>query len=72
MHAGKGQREREREREIPGRLHTISTEVSSAPNEGLELMNREIMTRAETKSRMLRGLSHPGAPTVKTLKIFFC
>ena len=29
---------------------------------GLELMNREIMTRAEIKSGMLNPLSHPGAP----------
>ena len=34
---GEGQREREG---IPGRLHTVSTE----PNTGLELTNREIMT----------------------------
>ena len=37
--AGEGQRERERER-IPSRLHTVSTE----PDVGLELTNREIMT----------------------------
>ena len=36
------QRERERER-IPSRLHTVSTE----PNAGLELTNREIMTWAK-------------------------
>ena len=37
--AGEGQRERERER-IPSRLCTVSTE----PDVGLELMNREIVT----------------------------
>ena len=36
---GAGQSERERER-ISGRLHTVSTE----PDAGLELTNREIMT----------------------------
>ena len=41
---GEGQRERERER-IPSRLHTVSAE----PDAGLELMNRESVTRAETK-----------------------
>ena len=36
-----GEREREREKErIPSRLYTDSTE----PDEGLELMNHEIMT----------------------------
>ena len=53
------ERERERERErIASRLHTVSTE----PNSGLEPMNRETMTRAETKSWMLNQLRHPGAP----------
>ena len=37
------QRERERER-IPSRLHTVSTE----PNAGLELTNREIMTKLKS------------------------
>ena len=46
---GEGQRERERDRErekIPSRLHTPSTE----PEAGLDPMNREIMTCAETES----------------------
>ena len=38
---GERQRERGRDR-IPSRLHNVSTE----PNAGLELTNREIMTRA--------------------------
>ena len=42
-------RERGRERgrkRIPSRPHAISAE----PDAGLELMNRELMTRAETES----------------------
>ena len=63
-------RERERERvhkqgrdresgkeKIPSRLHAVSTE----PNVGLDLTNREIMTWAKIKSRMLNRLSHPSA-----------
>ena len=50
------QRERERER-IPSRLCTVSLE----PDVGLEPTNREIMPGAETRSRILNGLSHPGA-----------
>ena len=51
-------RGRERGRQgIPSRLLTASTE----PDTGLDLMNREIMTWAEIKSRMLNGLSHPAA-----------
>ena len=43
--AGKGQRERvgDTESEAGSRLRAVSTE----PDVGLELMNREIMTRAE-------------------------
>ena len=52
---GRG-RERGRER-IPSRLCT----VGSKPNAGLELMNHEIMTWAETKTWALKQLSHPGA-----------
>ena len=44
------QRETERDRE---RIEAGSTLVSVEPNAGLELMNCDIMTRAETKSRML-------------------
>ena len=50
-------RERERER-IPSRLRVVSTE----PDTGLHLMNHEIMSWAEIKSRTLNRLSHPGAP----------
>ena len=54
-----GEAERERGREItPSRLRAASAE----PDVGLELTNREIMTQAETKSRRLRRLSHPGTP----------
>ena len=50
---------RERER-IPSRRCSVSTE----PSMGLGHTNREIIKpRAETKSRTLNGLSHPGAPT---------
>ena len=42
-------RERGRER-IPSRLHAVSTE----PDAGLKFMNHEIMTRAKTKSWMLK------------------
>ena len=55
-------RGRERGR-IPSRLCTVSPE----PDAGLEPTNREIMTWAETKSRTLNRLSHPGAP----IKHFF-
>ena len=53
-----GQGEREESQRIPCRLCTVSTE----PNSGLKLINREIMTRAEVKSWVLNGLRHPGAP----------
>ena len=53
---GKG-REKGRQR-IPSRLRAVSTE----PNAGLNLMNREIMTWAEIKSQMPNWLSHQGAP----------
>ena len=56
MRAGVGQREKERER-IPSRLCAISAE----PDAGLELTNREVITRAEIRSRTLDRLSHPGA-----------
>ena len=52
-----GGAEREGER-IPARLHTVRVE----PDAGLELMNHEIMTWAETKSGTLNRLSHPGVP----------
>ena len=52
-----GGAEREGER-IPSRLHTASTE----PDVGLEPINCEMMTSAETNSRTLNRRSHPGAP----------
>ena len=45
---GQGQRERGREN-IPSRLHAVGTE----PDMGLNFMNREMVTGAETKSRTL-------------------
>ena len=42
--------------------------VSAEPDLGLELMNREILTRAEIESRTLYRLSHPGAPVTTLLK----
>ena len=60
------EREREREREkacgrgrerILSRLCTVST----VPNVGLKLRNREIMTWTRTRSWTLNRLSHPGA-----------
>ena len=42
------------------RLRAASTE----PEVGPKPMNREIVTWAETKSRTLNWLSHPGAPTL--------
>lgn len=54
---GRG-RERGKER-LPNWLHTVSAE----PNTGLDLMNRGIMTWAETGSQTLHRLSHPGAST---------
>ena len=55
--AEEGQRERERDR-IPTRLLIVSTE----PDAGLDLRNREIITLAEFKSHRLNQLSQPGAP----------
>ena len=43
---------------IPSRLCAIGME----PDLGLDLMNREIMTWAEIKSRTFNWLSHPDAP----------
>ena len=44
---------------IPSRLHTVNAE----PDVKLEFTNREVMTRAKTKSQMLNQLPHSGAPT---------
>ena len=43
---------------MPSRLCTGCAE----PDVGLELTNRELVTGAEIKSRMLNLLSHPGTP----------
>ena len=60
-------RGRERGREsIPSRLHIISTQ----PDVGLKPMNHEMMTRAKVKSWTLNQLSHPGAPVMRTFKIY--
>ena len=53
---GRG-RERKRDRES----QAGSTAVSAEPDVGIELMNLEVMTSAETKSQMLNQLSHPDA-----------
>ena len=55
-----GQRER-----IPSRLYAVSAE----PGAGLKLMNRKIMTRAETKSRTLHQLSHTRRPSLGSLNV---
>ena len=69
---GRGrEREREREREserAPNRLHTGSSE----PDVGLELMNHEILTWAETKSRPPNWLSHSGAPETQVFYWTHC
>ena len=43
---------------IPSRLHTVSTE----PDVGLQLMNRDSMTWVKIRSQMLNWLRHPGTP----------
>ena len=58
MQVGEGQREREAE--SPRRLYTVSTE----PDTGLELTNREIMPELKSRVQMLNQLSHPGAPAL--------
>ena len=61
-------RERQRDREheggaerevgrIPSRLHALSAK----PDMGLKPANREAVTRADTASRTLNRLRHPGA-----------
>ena len=62
----KGGTEKEREggrQRIPSRRLAVSAE----PDAGLDPMNREIMTWAKIKSRMLNPLSYLGAP--RTFKI---
>ena len=56
---GGAERERGRKR-IPSRLHAVSTETDA----GLRLTHHEVMTSAETKSRMPDRLSHAGAPGI--------
>ena len=53
------ERGRERRGRIPSRLRAVSTE----PDAGLELTNCKTMTWAETKSRRLRWVRHPGTPS---------
>ena len=48
----------ERKTENLKQLRVVSTE----PNMGLKLTNREIMTQAEIKSQTINQLSPPGAP----------
>ena len=57
-------RGRGRERRGGGRIPSRIRAVSVEPNAGLDLTNHEIITRAETKSRTLNQLSHPGAQTI--------
>ena len=54
---GEGKRGGER---MPSRLRAVSTE----PDVRLELMNREMMTRAKIESQMFNRLHHPGAPLI--------
>ena len=63
-HTRVGEGQRERRQRITIRLHADRAE----PNVGLKLTNREIMTSAEIKSRMLNQLSHPDAPGICILK----
>ena len=58
-----GGAEKGRER-IPSRLPVVSLE----PDRELSLMNHEIMTWTEMRSRTLNWLSHPGAPVSTSLK----
>ena len=58
--------EREGDRESQAGSCTVSTELYV----GLELMNREIMTWVEIKSRMLNQLSHPHAPSMAVVYYF--
>ena len=65
-----GEREKEegtgREREGQ-RIWSSLCADSREPDAGLELMNPEVMTWAEIKSRRLNWLSHPGTPTLGIL-----
>ena len=57
---GGAEREGGTESKAGSRVWAVVTE----PDVGLEPTNREILTWAEIKSRMLNCLSHPGAPRV--------
>jgi len=46
--------------EAEGENLQADSPLSMEPDAGLDPMTREIITRAETKSRMLKQLSHPG------------
>ena len=64
MNGGGSEREEDTESETGSRLRAVSTE----PDAGLELTDREIMTRAEVR-RLLNRLSHPGAPWESLMEI---
>ena len=60
-----GERERERERENESQVGSMLSVQS--PTWGSNSRNHKIMTSAETKSRTLNRLSHPGVPTAGVL-----
>ena len=47
---------------LENRARKQASLTNAEPHAGLDPTNCEIMTRAETKSRVLHRLSHPGAP----------
>ena len=59
--------EGQRERETENAKQTPPCQRAE-PRAGPELTNCEIMTRAKTKSQMLKLLSHPGTPGTCILK----
>ena len=63
--ASREEAERRRETKIPTTLCTVSAE----PDMGLELTNREILTRAKVKSQMFKQLSYPGALIFPSLNV---
>ena len=63
MNGEGSEREGDTESEAGSRFRAISPE----PDAGLELADREIVTRAD--SRTLNELRHPGAPPVEVLKL---
>ena len=64
MHAQAGDGRKKKKQNPKQALH------GAEPDAGLELTNREIMTRAEIKSQTLNQLSHPGAPKGTTDSYF--